>query len=186
MVLLCCVLVQHRALGGCVQGVCKNGVCVCTQGYRGDYCEIAPACPGILDSAGNCCQSGVVSSSGQCCSPVSMACELHHTASDMPEPADDVTMLQATATLDQFAHCCASGKMDACGVCDGTGLLVDVQVRCKCQFEPDSSRATASYAWDAQVPIAAAAQTAKPCAGGLLLQRSPGWLRLLLQQQSPG
>ena len=54
-----------------VQGVCKNGVCVCTQGYRGDYCEIAPACSGILDKNGNCCPNGIVSVNGTCCSTVS-------------------------------------------------------------------------------------------------------------------
>ena len=53
------------------QGVCKNGVCVCTQGYRGSYCEIAPACSGILNSAGNCCPTGIVSVPGVCCTSVS-------------------------------------------------------------------------------------------------------------------
>ena len=59
--------VRHPA-----QGVCKNGVCVCTQGYRGDYCEIAPACSGILDTNGNCCPNGIVSVNGTCCSGVSL------------------------------------------------------------------------------------------------------------------
>ena len=43
---------------------------MCQPGYRGDYCEIAPACAGILDAAGNCCPAGVVSASGACCPPV--------------------------------------------------------------------------------------------------------------------
>lgn len=29
--------------------------------------------------------------------------------------------------LDRDAVCCESGKLDACGACDGTGLLVDAQ-----------------------------------------------------------
>lgn len=56
-----------------MQGVCKNDVCVCPQGYRGDYCEIAPACTGILDAAGNCCPRGIVSVTGTCCSGVGSA-----------------------------------------------------------------------------------------------------------------
>jgi hypothetical protein len=52
------------------QGVCKNGVCVCQPGYRGAYCEIPPACSGILDAAGNCCPTGVVSQNGTCCPAV--------------------------------------------------------------------------------------------------------------------
>ena len=31
------------------------------------------------------------------------------------------------AVLDRDANCCESGKLDACGACDGTGLLIDVQ-----------------------------------------------------------
>ena len=52
------------------QGVCNNGVCVCQPGYRGSYCEIPPACSGILDQAGNCCTTGVVSQNGTCCTMV--------------------------------------------------------------------------------------------------------------------
>lgn len=38
--------------------------------------------------------------------------------------------MQATSTLDRYARCCESGFLDACGVCDGTALLVDVQAVC--------------------------------------------------------
>ena len=31
------------------------------------------------------------------------------------------------AVLDRDANCCESGKLDACGACDGAGLLIDVQ-----------------------------------------------------------
>lgn len=58
---------EHKLL---MQGTCKNNVCVCPQGFRGDYCEIAPACSGILDQAGNCCPHGIVDINGTCCSSV--------------------------------------------------------------------------------------------------------------------
>jgi len=50
--------------------VCKGGVCVCQPGFCGAYCEIPPACTGILDAAGNCCPAGVVAASGACCAAV--------------------------------------------------------------------------------------------------------------------
>ncbi len=52
------------------QGVCSKGVCVCNPGYRGAYCEVPPACSGILDAAGNCCPAGVLSQNGTCCGAV--------------------------------------------------------------------------------------------------------------------
>ena len=54
-----------------MQGVCKGGVCVCQPGYRGAYCEIPPACSGILDQDGNCCATGIVSQNGTCCAQAS-------------------------------------------------------------------------------------------------------------------
>ena len=55
-----------------MQGVCKGGVCVCQPGYRGSYCEIPPACSGILDQDGNCCATGIVSQNGTCCAQARM------------------------------------------------------------------------------------------------------------------
>ena len=55
-----------------MQGLCKSGVCVCQPGYRGSYCEIPPACAGILDQDGNCCATGIVSQNGTCCAQASM------------------------------------------------------------------------------------------------------------------
>ncbi|CAL5224259.1 g6916 [Coccomyxa viridis] len=86
------------------QGVCKSGVCVCQPGYRGSYCEISPACSGILDQAGNCCATGVVSQNGTCCGQ--------------------------GALLDRHSTCCISGKLDACGACGGPARAVDVQNVC--------------------------------------------------------
>lgn len=34
------------------------------------------------------------------------------------------------ATLDASAQCCNSGKLDACGICDGNAQSVDVQNVC--------------------------------------------------------
>ena len=77
---------QHRSRNAClcsplqkdcclqVQGECRNNVCVCTPGYRGDYCEINPSCSGLLDVNGNCCPDGVVSATGVCCGDVSPPC----------------------------------------------------------------------------------------------------------------
>ena len=56
-----------------MQGECRNNVCVCTPGYRGDYCEINPSCSGLLDVNGNCCTDGIVSASGVCCGDVSLS-----------------------------------------------------------------------------------------------------------------
>ena len=39
-----------------------------------------------------------------------------------------LTLMQANAKLDRYAACCASGVLDACGVCDGTAKRVDAQV----------------------------------------------------------
>ncbi len=77
-----------------VQGVCKSGVCVCQPGYRGSYCEISPACSGILDQAGNCCATGVVSQNGTCCRQVA-------TTSLMPRP----TCLIWPSALEYTEHC---------------------------------------------------------------------------------
>ena len=52
------------------QGVCNGGVCVCSPGHRGLYCEIPPTCAGAMDVDGNCCPSSVISASGQCCTQV--------------------------------------------------------------------------------------------------------------------
>ena len=61
----------HEARRRGMQGVCKGGVCVCQPGYRGAYCEIPPACSGILDQDGNCCATGIVSQNGTCCAQAS-------------------------------------------------------------------------------------------------------------------
>ena len=38
--------------------------------------------------------------------------------------------VEQNAVLDASARCCNSGKRDACGVCDGSALVVDVQNTC--------------------------------------------------------
>ena len=53
-----------------MQGVCHGGVCICSPGHRGLYCEIPPTCAGVMDINGNCCPSSVISASGQCCTEV--------------------------------------------------------------------------------------------------------------------
>ena len=34
------------------------------------------------------------------------------------------------AALDRHSQCCASGRLDACGTCDGPALLVDATPAC--------------------------------------------------------
>ena len=76
---------------------------MCQPGYRGDYCEIAPACAGILDAAGNCCPAGVVSASGACCTPV--------------RSENGLDLGSGFCILDAAGNCCAAGVVSASGAC---------------------------------------------------------------------
>ena len=155
---------------------------MCNPGYRGAYCEIAPACSGILDAAGNCCPGGVLSQNGTCCGAVSrpapprlgtppamhptLKCPAMHVWSDSSKAGlssahfnkmkasqctpccfghlgeeRDLTIRQCGeraahpcarqgTALDAHAQCCASGRLDACGACDGPALLSDATAAC--------------------------------------------------------
>ena len=54
------------------------------------------------------CPAGVLSDSGDCCKSVS----------------------GTTPVLDQQGRCCSTGKLDACGFCNGVGLAVDYLGSC--------------------------------------------------------
>lgn len=86
----------------------SDGACTCdTANWEGRYCEQSKGCNAgaILDSAGECCDSGVVDpTTGVCCGPV--------------------------AALDSAGQCCRSGKVDGCGNCDGDGAFIDPSGYC--------------------------------------------------------
>lgn len=72
-------------------------MCTCTGTYTGRYCELEDGCK--LDYAGKCCAANrLLALDGTCCA-------VGHQ-------------------LDAAGNCCARG-LDACGVCGGSGVLVD-------------------------------------------------------------
>lgn len=83
-------------------GLCGADGCDCKDGWRGQFCEVAPRCKGVMDRRDKCCTSGVLNITGDCC------------------PAGSV--------LDSAGSCCAGGQVDVCGVCGGTSWTVDVRV----------------------------------------------------------
>ena len=95
-------------------GTCDSvvGACVCDAGRAGPRCEIDASCgaldgePVASDDAGECCP-GVVDAAGTCC----------HTQ-------------LGVARLDGDGVCCASGAVDACGVCGGASKAVDITGKC--------------------------------------------------------
>ena len=93
---------------------CADVACECTFGYSGDGCQIgipqnAPVCgarsEGIYDNRAVCCL-GLLNQNGTCCS---------HPGMD--------------TVLDRNGECCL-GKVDACGICNGTATTRDIQGRC--------------------------------------------------------
>ena len=82
-----------------------SGVCTCTGGYHGPFCEVPGTCTGVLDADEACCASGVLDKSQACCSSGS------------------------PPKLDGRGECCAT-TVDACGVCGGSGQGLDVTGRC--------------------------------------------------------
>ena len=83
-------------------GSCTMHGCSCNAGWKGQFCEVAAICAGVVDKKGACCNSGMVAMDGRCCA--------------------------AGAVLDGQGHCC-KGTVDVCGVCQGTAWTVDVQVK---------------------------------------------------------
>jgi hypothetical protein len=85
--------------------------CECKPGWFGTYCDsrsvsTAPSCvDGVSDVTGACCGGPIDIDSGMCCG-------------------------NATSVVDRSGRCCTSGRVDACGVCDGDGVAVDVTGRC--------------------------------------------------------
>jgi hypothetical protein len=99
---------QHAGCSG--HGRCADGSCVCKAPYGGVTCAVdSAACPGaVRDADGACCASGVVDAEGACCVASS---------------------LTRAPVLDVAGACCGEG-LDACGVCGGSGVAVDVLGKC--------------------------------------------------------
>lgn len=100
-------------------GICDpvTGACVCDSGFAGVFCSESAKCTsGIHDWSGKCCET-LVDATGQCCVALTPL---------------------ATPVLDQDGHCCASGIVDACGVCDGKGRYLDAVGVC-CETTLDSN-----------------------------------------------
>ena len=95
-------------------GTCDSvaDACVCDAGRAGERCEMDVACGALdgervaSDDDGECCP-GVVDAAGACC----------HTQ-------------LGVARLDGDGVCCASGAVDACGVCGGASKAVDITGKC--------------------------------------------------------
>lgn len=65
--------------------------CVCETNFFGDFCQIQAGCTGVPDRNGQCCE-GVLNLDDSCC-------------------------VGDNAVIDSRGECCASGEIDACGVC---------------------------------------------------------------------
>ena len=97
------------------RGECNNGRCNCHEGFEGDDCQIdmrgaEGSCelPSLLDTRGECCQSGIFDLKDHKC------CDGEN---------DEVQ-------LDGNGECCR-GSLDMCGQCNGSSVL-DALGRC-CQ-----------------------------------------------------
>ena len=91
-------------------GTCVAGQCQCTPQWSGRLCLAPVTCPsGVVDKNLTCCPSGVVSrGTGACCTNTTAA----------------------PPVLDRRGACCSVGVVDACRVCNGTGIGFDRRGRC--------------------------------------------------------
>ncbi len=104
-----CEFCQSTACLG--RGMCSEGRCECTSGYRGAHCEAHSSCgTGVVASNLACCASGVLDARGGCCADGS--------------------------SVDAAGECC-DGSVDACGVCNGSGKYVDIQGQCCAVVDAD-------------------------------------------------
>jgi hypothetical protein len=90
-------------------GQCMDGSCYCHVGFFGRECAES-GCPDTWSpDQCKCCPSGIVSSMGECCKA--------STAGIKP-------------VLDRSGSCCGTGHVDGCGICGGTGLVLDKAGTC--------------------------------------------------------
>jgi hypothetical protein len=105
-----------------------DGVCRCGEGWLGSDCSTAQlklssssrvsSCSGVVDVNHGCCNNVIDVVDGSCCG--------------------------LRAVLDGRGRCCESGVVDACGVCDGVGVSVDVLGVCCGSVLPPSGVCCAS------------------------------------------
>jgi hypothetical protein len=71
------------------------------------------SCEGPTDVAGTCCgDEGILTPAGFCCSSINVT-----------DPVTNATR-RSHPRLDRNGTCCASGRLNACGVCDGVRTAV--------------------------------------------------------------
>eukprot|EP01029_Cantina_marsupialis_P020653 TRINITY_DN4854_c0_g3_i14.p1 TRINITY_DN4854_c0_g3~~TRINITY_DN4854_c0_g3_i14.p1 ORF type:complete len:3558 (-),score=1428.50 TRINITY_DN4854_c0_g3_i14:281-10087(-) len=100
------------------RGTCSStGECVCQTGFSAPRCTVKEGCSGVFDSLGDCCPGILTShSTPQCCVGTNSA---------------------TTPVLDYHGECCASGVLDACGICNGNAKTIDALGKC-CEYEVDA------------------------------------------------
>mmetsp|Transcript_36355 Transcript_36355/g.102699 ORF Transcript_36355/g.102699 Transcript_36355/m.102699 type:complete len:894 (-) Transcript_36355:276-2957(-) len=95
------------------RGKCTaDGKCACQPGFAGTWCQIAQSCPSGVPSKTGCCPSGITAADGTC--------------------------VPAGGAVDRFGEVCASGNVDACGVCDGKADSIDIFGHC-CEGKLDAA-----------------------------------------------
>jgi hypothetical protein len=116
-----CTVKDGNGKKGCYKdcyghGYCdEHDRCNCDRGWFGEMCD--SGCPkGWSGEMCDCCPSGVFDMAGACCKA---------------EPG-------IRPVLDSEGRCCAKGRLDACGKCDGDGFIIDINGQCcsvRCQHQ---------------------------------------------------
>lgn len=102
-------LSRARCVQRCsARGTCANEKCNCRTGWHGVTCAVPTACVSArIDAYGDCCPSGVLNFDGECCNQVG----------------------DRAPILDGDGACCTSTR-DACGLCGGSAVTVDIENAC--------------------------------------------------------
>eukprot|EP01025_Chloroclados_australasicus_P021892 TRINITY_DN22835_c0_g2_i1.p1 TRINITY_DN22835_c0_g2~~TRINITY_DN22835_c0_g2_i1.p1 ORF type:complete len:1682 (+),score=79.53 TRINITY_DN22835_c0_g2_i1:98-5047(+) len=96
-----CEFCNNNSCSG--HGNCTNQQCICDEDWKGVQCEVPKVCIGGLDKYQNCCKN-IINKEGGCC--------------------------PASSELDHKGDCCIGGKVDMCGICNGTATTFDMVGRC--------------------------------------------------------
>lgn len=143
--------------GGCAEGDCFKGSCaedgescVCEPGWMGGRCDAREECDGLVAESGECCAAlrgadkqccgaeDVLDRDGACCPAAGLdACRVCGGNATVV----DLLGSCGTGVLDAAGMLCM-GRLDECGVCDGTGLSCDMQARAAAAFVHASDAGT--------------------------------------------